>query len=128
MARCIGLANVFDAKVIGRDEGGRIRLQAPGLGEVVAGNGAHGMTDGCEVRLYIRPESISLSSERCAGANVKTGRVLRRSFLGPHLDFLVDIDGTRLRVIRPSKGTGDRMLAPDVHVSFEPADCLVLST
>ena len=37
-------------------------------------------------------------------------------------------DGTRLRVISPSKGTGDRMLAPDVHVSFQPADCLVLST
>ena len=30
VARFIGLANVFDAKVIGRDEGGRIRLQALG--------------------------------------------------------------------------------------------------
>src|SRR4051794_24147997 len=38
VARFIGLANVFEAKVIGRDEGGRIRLQALGLGEVVAGN------------------------------------------------------------------------------------------
>ena len=94
----------------------------------VPGDGAGGLRDGAQARLYIRPESISLSTERRAGANVKIGRVLRRSFLGPQLDFLVDIDGTRLRVISPSKGTGDRMLAPDVHVSFEPADCLVLAT
>ena len=94
----------------------------------MAGNGAHGLTDGCQARLYIRPESISLSTERCTGANVKAGRVLRRSFLGPHLDFLIDIEGTTLRVISPSKGVADRMLPPNVHVSFEPADCLVLST
>jgi ABC-type Fe3+/spermidine/putrescine transport system ATPase subunit len=103
-------------------------LQAPGLGEVVAANGARGLTDGCQARLYIRPESISLSTERGTGANVKTGRVVRRNFLGPHLDFLVDVAGTKLRVISPSTGNADKRLNPDVHVSFEPADCLVLST
>jgi iron(III) transport system ATP-binding protein len=128
VARFIGLANVFEAKVIGRDEGGRIRLQAPGLGEVVAGNGARGLSHGSQARLYIRPESISLSAESRAGANVKTGRVVRRSFLGPHLDFLVDVDGTKLRVISPSTGTADNRMDPDVQVSFDPADCLVLST
>jgi ABC-type Fe3+/spermidine/putrescine transport system ATPase subunit len=128
VARFIGLANVFNAKVIGRDAGGRMRLQAPGLGEVVAGNGAHELADGSQARLYIRPESISLSTEIVSGANVKTGRVLRQSFLGPHLDFLVDVAGTTLRVISPSKGPGDHMLPPNVHVSFEPADCLVLSS
>jgi iron(III) transport system ATP-binding protein len=128
VARFIGLANVFEAKVIGRDEGGRIRLQAPGLGEVVAGNGARGLSHGSQARLYIRPESISLSAESRAGANVKTGRVVRRSFLGPHLDFLVDVDGTKLRVISPSTGTAENRMDPDVQVSFDPADCLVLST
>jgi iron(III) transport system ATP-binding protein len=128
VARFIGLANVFDAKVVGRDEGGRIRLRAPGLGEVVAANGARGLIDGSQARLYIRPESISLSAKRGAGVNVKTGRVVRRSFLGAHLDFLVDIDGTKLRVISPSTGGTGNKLDPDVHVSFEPADCLVLSS
>jgi iron(III) transport system ATP-binding protein len=128
VARFIGLANVFEAKVIGRDEGGRIRLQAPGLGEVVAGNGARGLSDGSQARLYIRPESISLSAGSRAGANVKNGRVVRRSFLGPHLDFLVDVDGTKLRVISPSTGPADNRMDPDVQVSFDPADCLVLST
>ena len=102
--------------MIGRDEAGRIRLEALGLGEVVAGSGEGDLADGAQARLYIRPESISLSTERRSGANVKTGRVL------------VDVEGTTLRVISPSKGPGDRMLPPDVHVSFEPADCLVLST
>lgn len=126
VAKFIGLANVLDAEVVGSAENNQIRLRANGLGEVIAKNGGRQFRSGSAVKLYIRPENIMLSSEARSGVNEKMGQVVRRSFLGAQMDFLVDINGTALRVIGPSSGAG-RIAGPAAQVSFDPADCLVLS-
>ena len=127
VARFIGLANVFDAKVIGRDEGGRIRLQAPGLGEVVAGNGAHGLTEAAKpVCTSDRNPFRSQPSDRgCERQNrPRAAPELSR----PAFGFSDRYRGDDAAGDQPEQGHRRPHVAPNVHVSFEPADCLVLST
>jgi iron(III) transport system ATP-binding protein len=125
VAKFIGLANVFDAEVLGAADNGCIRVRAQGLGEVVATKGGRQFTNGSAVKLYIRPENIRLSSVQGAGSNTRRGQVLRRSFLGAQLDILVDVNGAAIRVISPSLSTA-RADDAITHLSFDPADCLVL--
>jgi hypothetical protein len=57
--------------------------------------------------------------------NTLKGRVARRSFVGAHIDYVIDVNGVPLRVISPSKHS-DYRLSQDVIINFAPADCLLL--
>ncbi|WP_210496652.1 ABC transporter ATP-binding protein [Microvirga antarctica] len=127
VAKFIGLANVFDAEVLGPADNNCIRLRTPGLGDVLATSGNRHFKDGSAVKLYIRPENIRISPQAGSGENHRRGQVMRRSFLGAQLDLLIDVGGTALRVVGPS-AAGERHVDASTFLSFDPADCLVLTT
>ncbi len=126
VATFIGLANVFDAEVVG-EAGGLVRVRANGIGEVLARADPLEKPQGRSVRLYVRPESIELTRSPPHGANVLRGHIARRSFVGAQIDFVIDIDGVPLRVITRSDGA-PQQVNEETLVSFNPSSCLVLAS
>ena len=122
VAGFVGLANMFDASVIGEAAAGLLRVSVPGLGELLArpGQGTAGRGAG---QIFIRPESIRFWS----GENALRGRVIRRTFLGATTDFLVDVGGRQLRIIASSDAT-DLPGGDEVVVSVRPDRCLFLAS
>ena len=111
VARFIGLANVFDAKVVGHDGDGRLRLQAPGLGEVVAGNGANKLTDGSKPActsdrnpFRFRPKEPWVRTSNRPRAPPELSR--------PASGFSDRYRGDDFAGDQPEQGLGDRTLPP----------------
>jgi ABC-type Fe3+/spermidine/putrescine transport system ATPase subunit len=124
VARFVGMANVFDAELLGDAGAGHVRLRVPGLGEIVAAAPA-GELRGRRINAFVRPESIRLGPDR-AHPNRFSGRVARRTFLGSAVDLLVEIGGTAVRVLAPCEDAAAR-LDEETVLSFSPDRCLVLA-
>jgi ABC-type Fe3+/spermidine/putrescine transport system ATPase subunit len=122
VAGFVGLANMFDASVIGEAAAGLLRVSVSGLGELLArpGQGTAGRGAG---QIFIRPESIRFGP----GENALRGRVIRRTFLGATTDFLVEVGGRQLRIIASSDAT-DLPGGDEVVVSVRPDRCLFLAS
>jgi ABC-type Fe3+/spermidine/putrescine transport system ATPase subunit len=125
VAQFIGLANVLDAEVVGT-EANLLKVRVRGAGEILARINGESQTTGA-VRLFVRPERISLERSPQPGKNVLRGKVMRRSFLGAQTDFVVDVNGVQFRVIAPSD-SGLHDVNEEALVSFAPDDCLVLAS
>jgi iron(III) transport system ATP-binding protein len=125
VARFVGLANVFDAEVLGTVGQELVKVRVDGLGEVVARGAAPPAGASPAVRLFMRPETISFARNGSAKANMLYGRVARRTFLGGSVDFLVDVNGVSLRVIT---GSDNAPYAPseEAWLSVPPMRCMVL--
>ena len=91
VADFIGRTNLLDATVIAAAGEGLYRLATP-VGELHA-SCADVLRAGDAVAVSIRPEDIELSEERLDGANVCTGTVSLRVFLGDTVDLQVDVGG-----------------------------------
>ena len=91
---------------------------------VRSGIGAPGAAGVDDVGVGVEGE---LAGAQRAGMNTLKGKVTRRSFVGAQTDYVVDVNGTALRVISSSR---DARYQPsqDVLLSFAPADCLLLES
>ncbi len=120
VAGFVGLANVLEAEVTGEAPGGLLRVEVPGLGQLIARPAREGGRSG-RGQLFIRPESLHFG----AGDNTLRGVIKRRSFLGASTDFLIDVGGHALRVIAASD---DENLPEtgEVTLSVRPDRCLFL--
>jgi ABC-type Fe3+/spermidine/putrescine transport system ATPase subunit len=122
VAGFVGLANMFDASVVGEAAAGLLRVKVPGLGELLARPG-QGTAGGGAGQVFIRPESIRFGS----GENTLRGRLIRRTFLGATTDFLVDVGGRELRIIAASD-SADLPSGEEVVLSVRPDRCLFLAS
>jgi iron(III) transport system ATP-binding protein len=89
VADFIGRTNLLEAKVISAAGDGVYRL-ATAVGDLHA-SCADPLKAGDGVAVSIRPEDIELSEERPQGANVCTGTVSLKVFLGDSVDFQVSV-------------------------------------
>ncbi len=124
VAQFIGLANVLDGEVVGTAAPDLVKVRLAGVGEILArASSRNGSAQAA--RVLVRPEQIELGSEPKPGMNMLKGRVARKSFVGAQTDYVIDVNGVPLRVVRPSKHA-PYGLSEDVLISFAPADCFVL--
>ena len=124
VAGFVGLANVFNAEIVGPGGDRLLRLAVSGLGEMRARPAPDGAVHG-RGQVFIRPESVRFGAA-AAGDNTLVGRVLRRTFLGASTDFLIDVAGNQLRVITHSDDP-DQPVSGEVTLSIRPDRCLFLS-
>lgn len=98
VATFVGVANFLPAQVVARVAGGtRVRVLDDGAGSqdlTVAGGDATGRVFVC-----IRPEALAFDPQ-----GVLRGRILRRTYLGNTLDYLVQIGPHEVRVSVPAGG------------------------
>lgn len=112
----LGQSNTVEGKVLGNDGDftqvrvGSSILNVPLRDKKLAG----------DVRLFIRPERLMLSSPE---SGIITGRVVTRLFLGGTWTFEIDCDHGRLRVINLNARGGRQPDEGDqVGVSWDEAD------
>ena len=88
-------------------------------------SGGAAVAPGAAVTLSVRPETIGLSAERPATANVVPATVASRSFLGEVVEYVVDTGQEELRVRLPP--IVEYAPGQSVFATFGAADCLVLT-
>jgi len=81
--------------------------------------------------LIVRPESITLRPDTAAlgpdgGANVLAGRVVTRTFLGPIVRFVVEVDGEYLSVDVPGAQRRSYPQGQRVTLSFDPETAILM--
>lgn len=111
----LGQSNTVTAKVLGHDEAStQLRVGSSTI-RTPRRNG--GLSD--DVRLFIRPERLTLSSPE---AGMITGRVATRLFLGNTWTYEIDCDFGRLRVIKVNTRGGQPQEGELVGISWNEAD------
>jgi len=128
VADFIGTTNLFPGRVLERAAGG-IRLAAPGLGELrLAEDGP----PGSEVGIAVRPEKVQISHERPEGELIALpGRIAQLAYFGDYSHVYVETgDGVRItcyRTNRSRRETGALAVGDACWVSWDPADCILLT-
>jgi ABC-type Fe3+/spermidine/putrescine transport system ATPase subunit len=125
VAKFVGLANVYDAEVVGPAGPDLIRVKVGGMGEVLARHPAPAAAARA-VRLFVRPEGVRLTRHEGGEGNLVRGRVVRRTFLGAYVDLIIELDGVAMRVISSSEDAPYRV-DEEALVSLSPQSCLVLA-
>jgi iron(III) transport system ATP-binding protein len=122
VADFIGRTNLLDAKVLAAAGEGLYRL-ATAVGELHA-SCVDALKPGDGVAVSIRPEDIELSEERPQGANVCTGLVSLKVFLGDTVDFQVSVgDQALLATAHPSLRTP---VGGEIYLRISSEKCVAL--
>jgi len=124
VADFVGNTNFLQATVQGEaPAGGRYRVGSE-LGELEV-SALERLQPGDSVTLSIRPEDVHLSETRPAGeANVWTGTVDQKVFLGEAVDFQVAIGAQRLQArAHPSLRT---RVGESIYARVDPEKCVAL--
>jgi len=107
----LGAANFLPAEVVGRqEEGVRVRLlDGTGIHEIVATDHLAVCGDGTSrrVQVCIRPEALEISP-----GGTLDGRILRRTYLGSRVEYLVQLGELTVRVEGTTatfRGAGDKV-------------------
>jgi len=123
VADFIGRTNLLEAKVVAADGPGNYRVGTV-LGELRASS-ADGLRAGDAVALSIRPEDIELAEQRPDGANVCTGTVSAKVFLGDTVDFQVAVgDQLLLATAHPSLRT---RVGEPIFLRISTEKCIALA-
>jgi len=93
VADFIGLANIFEGRVAGR-EGDRIEIDAP-FGRIRALGAGSAAKPGEAVKFSFRPEDMRAGAREAA--NLVRGTILHAIFMGDMTDLFVEVNGHRLR-------------------------------
>ena len=120
VADFVGPCNLLEARVVElqaehltvRLEGGGV-VRAPARGPAAPDQAAV---------LIVRPERIRVSAARPAEPNALEGKVVRSTYLGPQVEYLVDLQGTMLRTSAPSDGAPACRPGERVWVSWKVTD------
>jgi spermidine/putrescine ABC transporter ATP-binding subunit len=128
VADFIGTTNLFPGRVIGRGERG-IRLETEGLGELHLPQDGQ---PGSQIGMAVRPEKVRITHERPDGAPIAVpGQVTQLAYFGDY--SLVYVETTqRLRITchrtnRSRQDAGALAVGDACWVSFDPADCILLT-
>jgi iron(III) transport system ATP-binding protein len=118
VASFVGDANILDAKVTGRTEGG---FNAKALGAPLRVAGGSDLRRGDVARLLIRPEDVA-AGVGIEGDNILAGRVVDVAFLGGFEEILVELSGG-LRVRGRRRHVPGQPFKPgeEIEIAF-PAD------
>lgn len=93
VASFIGTMNFFEG-VIADQEGETVKVDAKGLGTVIANAGRKQFYKGDKIDLAIRPEKLKLSLEQPnGGAPSVSGEVQNMAYLGERSHYLVGLEG-----------------------------------
>ena len=122
VAEFLGHCNILDARAVTATSAGttELVLLANGRQITVSGEG-EALAAGDAVELAVRPEAITLGSQRATGANTYPAEVRSVSFLGDHYLYELDLGGLALTVTDPRALTG-----PVVTVRVPPSALRIL--
>jgi iron(III) transport system ATP-binding protein len=126
VADFMGLVNLLPGRVV-RAGSGESRVSVAG-GEPLRIGLVGGMTDGAEVQVAIRPESLRLADEGADGSEATAGAVRGKvtdcTFLGNLIDCQVVLDdGTRVRV--QADPSASLQVGQPVRLAFDAQACTV---
>jgi spermidine/putrescine ABC transporter ATP-binding subunit len=130
VADFIGQMNFVDASVVDLEHG-RAVLDTAGLGRIQTPVGGDFISKGAEVVVAIRPEMLTLSTERGPeGGNAVQGMVKAAAYLGDRSHFYVSLDGADKPfavAAREAEMSLTQSLAPDTVVWLEwPDEALIV--
>ena len=124
VAEFIGSTNLLPGKACARQAAGDDAGVELAFGKLRA-RACQTAGAGDAVVVSARPEAITLTVDPGAAGNAFGGRIVEQCFLGHMQESIVDVRGVRLRVWgKPD----DRLrIGSDVHVRFDPRDCMVFA-
>lgn len=116
VADFIGSSNFLRGRMKRRDSDGCAEVILEG-GEQIRTIWAPEVKEGSDVLVAVRPEHIRLTCNPPAAndANLLTGRITGRSYLGARYQYALDMLGTSI-----AAETEDTLDSPEVYASFEP--------
>jgi len=122
VADFLGVSNLMDAVVEGREGGGPCRLR---LGDFVLEASQGDLDSKGEVRVVIRPERVEIEDRDNDGPNRIPGLVERVVYVGPVIQLLVRLaPGVSIQAMFPNRGDG-QAFAQGTHVmAHMPASAL----
>ena len=106
VASFIGQMNFLDAVVMEQRENGLV-LDAAGLGQVTVARGATSFEPGAQAVVAIRPERLTVSSEKAAPqGNGVEGTIRTTAYLGDRSHFYVSVEGCEKPFAVAAQDTG----------------------
>lgn len=130
VASFIGTMNFFDG-VVEEEAGDVLKIDARGLGPIVAPSKKAGFYKGDKVEVAIRPEKLLLSSEKPESNFVAQGRVQNMAYLGERSHYLIEMDGLDGHVAVSSQnlvpGASLFEMGSDVWVNWQSDAVVVLN-
>jgi ABC-type Fe3+/spermidine/putrescine transport system ATPase subunit len=120
VADFVGPCNLLDARVVeARGEQLAVHLEGAGVVPALARRPA---TAGQAAVLVVRPERIRVCGERPAEPIALEGKVVRSSYLGAQVDYLVELEGVTVRASAPSESHLARQPGERVWITWKMAD------
>jgi iron(III) transport system ATP-binding protein len=126
VADFIGTSNFLTGEVVAEEESAVYRVRTA-VGELVASLAAERpLPNGTQVTVSVRPQHVRMEKEAAAVRAVGCwpGVVRTRAYFGEHVDHMVDVDGTEIRVRVDSRVS----LPPgtEVALTLERTSCTLL--
>jgi spermidine/putrescine transport system ATP-binding protein len=123
VADFLGVSNLMDVQVLGRDPSGALRLKLGADLEMTAEAGGGDGTG--DAKVVIRPERVRLLEAGASGDNCISGTVERLVYMGPTVQLVVVLaSGNRLLVSVPNQGGGPTFEGGDPVTVHLPTDAL----
>ena len=124
VADFIGVTNLLDGTVAGREGDGGVWVEVPEAGaRLLCGRGAEGAEAGSRVTISVRPEHVSLNGG-AEGTNRLEGKVTEAIYLGQSWDCRVQVRDVSIRV----QAQGEVSVRPGQQVALGvlPRRCVLL--
>jgi len=130
VADFIGEANLFDGRLVGRQNGtGMFELAGTTQGRTInVDAGSTSVSEDEPAILSVRPENIGITPGEASRDNALIGTVVTSTFLGKVTQYLIDVEGkevmaeVRRRDLRDTLDAGS-----EVTVEWDQEDCLLIS-
>jgi len=123
VADFIGVATFLDGQVV-EAAGDKVRVQVAPTLSLLATPSVAAAGDGA-VSLCIRPESVVLSATGSPAQNVVSGAIVAETFLGDHIEYVVDVGGLKIKARSQDDFTLGQtafvLLPPDAVISLPAA-------
>ncbi len=124
VATFVGEQNVLRGRVVGR-ENGYACLDTP-LGRMF-GVDTHGLPDGADAMLFVRPERMRIAGGATTPANAIEAVVERRDLEGPFVNLFVRSGSQSLSLHLTNSGTAGQEFTGTQTIGFERGDATVMA-
>lgn len=114
VADFIGVATFLEGEVV-EAAGDKVRVAVSPSLSLLATPSVPAAASGA-VSLCIRPESVLMSPSAGEGQNVVAGSVVAETFLGAHIEYVIDIGGFRIK----ARSQDDFVIGQPAHVTLPP--------
>ncbi len=124
VADFIGKTNFIDGKVVATDENDSSELPVETPFGVLRVRGGAGLAVGASARIAIRPENVAFAEDAADTANVVTGTIQHKAFLGNMSYCSVVVADRTLQIQTHPGAVGD--VGEDVRLRLPPECCVVI--